>query len=81
MLWYVLIYFIRVLRKKGEFGSSLTNPHLSAFLKPGRGSLTSYVMILFMLIKLRSGVIVRFVDVGGIVNHCCLNFLVIRIPL
>jgi hypothetical protein len=43
---------------------------------PGPGFPTSYVMD-FLYVQLVEGrkVIVRFVDIGGIVNHYCLNFL------
>ena len=38
----------------------------------------SYVVVFFMFSVLRSEVIIRFVDISGIVDHHCLNFLFIK---
>jgi len=35
----------------------------------------SNIMLYVLLSELRSEVIVRFVDIGGMVDHCCFNFL------
>ena len=44
--------------------------------KPGSGFLTSYVVVCFALsVQLILEVIVRFVDIGGIDDHLCLNFI------
>jgi hypothetical protein len=37
----------------------------------------SYVKVFFMFTELRWELIVRFVDIGEIVDHHCLNFLFI----
>ena len=57
--------------------TSLTPPHFYACSKPGSGFPTSYVMAFFCSNYLRREVIVCFVDIGGIVDHHCLNFLFI----
>jgi hypothetical protein len=38
---------------------------------------TFYVVVDFVVNELRSGVIVSFLDIGEIVDHHCLNFLII----
>jgi len=43
--------------------------------KLGPGFPTSYVVVLFVFSELRWEVIARFVDIGGIVDHHCSNFL------
>jgi hypothetical protein len=45
--------------------------------KPGPGFSTSYVVVFFVFSELRREVIVRFVDISGIVDHQCSNFLFI----
>ena len=42
-------------------------------MKPGHGSPTSYVVIVFCVkCDLRLDVVAGFVDIGGIVDHCCI---------
>ena len=53
--------------------NGLTPPYLCVGPHKGRGFPTSYVVVLFVLSDIRSEVIVRFVDIGGIVAHYCLN--------
>ena len=53
--------------------TGLTLPHLCACPKPGPGFPTSYVMVFFMFNELKCEVIVHLVDIGGIVDHDCLN--------
>jgi hypothetical protein len=55
----------------------LIQVHICACLKPGPGFLTSYVMVCFVFSELRWEVIVRYVAIGGIVDHHCLIFLFI----
>ena len=55
----------------------LTPPHLCACPKPGPGFPTSYVMVFFVF-RVNESLIVRFVDIGRIVDHHGLNFLLIR---
>jgi hypothetical protein len=43
--------------------------------RPRTGFPMSYVMVFSMFICLRWEMIVHFVDIGGIVDHQCLNFL------
>ena len=50
----------------------------SACHKPGPDFPTSYVVVFFMICELRREVVVHFVDIGGIVDHRCLNFLFIN---
>jgi hypothetical protein len=38
----------------------------------------SYVVVFFMFSVLRSEMIIRFVDISGIVDHQCLNFFFIK---
>jgi hypothetical protein len=49
--------------------TGLTLPHFCACPKPGPGFPTSYVVVFFVFSKLRCPVIVRFVDIRGIVDH------------
>jgi len=44
-------------------------------VKPRLGFPMSYVMVFFIFNDLRREVIVRYVDICGIVDHQCLNFL------
>jgi hypothetical protein len=53
----------------------LTLPLFCACPKSGHGFATSYVMVVLVFSELRGEVIVRFVDIGGIVDHHCLNFI------
>ena len=43
--------------------------------KPGSAFPTPYVLVFFVFNGLRSEVNARFLDIGGIVDHHCLNFL------
>ena len=62
---------------KGE-GWVLINQFNPAILcacpKPGHGFQTSYGVVFFVLSVSRREVIVRFGDIGGIVDHRCLIF-------
>ena len=58
--------------------TDLTPPPLCACPKPGPGFTTSSVMVFFVFSELRWEVILHFVDIVGIVNHHCLNFLFIK---
>jgi hypothetical protein len=53
--------------------NGLTPPYFCVGPHTGRGFPTSYVVVLFVLSDIRSEVIVRVVDIGGIVAHYCLN--------
>ena len=55
--------------------NGLAQPHICACLKSAPGFLTSYVMIFFVLSELSCEVIAGFVNIGGIVDYHCLNFL------
>ena len=57
--------------------AGLTLPHACAFPKPGPGFPTSYVVVFFVFIELKWEVVVRFVDIGGIIDHHYLHFLFI----
>jgi len=51
--------------------------HFCACPKPGSGFLMSYAIVFFVYNDLRLELIVCFVDICGIVNDHCLNFLFI----
>ena len=52
------------------------NPTTFLYLSKSRlGFPMSYVGVLIVFIELRSKMSVPFVDIGGIVDHHCLNFL------
>ena len=51
-----------------------TPPHFCACLKPRSRFPTSYAMVLFMFNDLRREVIVRLVDISGIVVNQCLSY-------
>ena len=53
----------------------LTMIHFCACPKPEPGFPTSYFMVFFVFNEWRWKGIVRFVDIGRIVDHHCLNFL------
>ena len=55
--------------------NGLTQPHICACLKSAPGFLTSYVMVYFVLSELSCEVIAGFVNIGGIIDYHCLNFL------
>ena len=58
--------------------SDLSPSCLSARSKPRSGIPSSYVMFFFVFSKVRWEVIVRFVDICGLVDHhCCFIFLII----
>jgi hypothetical protein len=75
-VWCKLIYQER---RDGIPLTGLTPPHICACPKTGPGFSTPYVMVFFFWVfsELTWEVIVRFVDIGGIVDHYCLNFLFI----
>ena len=58
--------------------NKVNSPHCCVCPMPGLGFPTSYVVVFFMFNNLRWYVIVRFVDIGGIVDHQCLNCLFIK---
>ena len=58
--------------------TDLTSLHVCACPKPGPGFTTSYVMVFLVFSVIRLDVIVHFVDIVGIVNHHCLNYLFIK---
>jgi hypothetical protein len=49
--------------------TGLASPHFCARPKPGSGFPMPYAMVFFMFNEMRLEVIVRFVDIGGIVDH------------
>jgi hypothetical protein len=53
----------------------LTPSYFCACLKAGPGFSASYVVVCFLLTELRWESIVRFFDIGGIVENHCLNCL------
>ena len=57
----------------------LTPPHFCSCPKAGPGFQMSYVVVFFMFNDLRWEVFVCFVNIGGIVDHHCSNFLIIII--
>ena len=58
--------------------TGLTLPHFFSSPMPGSEFPRPYAMFFFSSLNgLRSEVIVRFVDIGGIVDHHCLNVLFI----
>jgi hypothetical protein len=60
--------------------TGLTLPHFFSSPMPGSEFPRPYAMFFFSSLNgLRSEVIVRFVDIGGIVDHHCLIFLFIAI--
>jgi len=65
---------------RGRIGIPFTGLTLSQFYacpKPWPGFLKPHVLVFFMFNGLRQEVVVRFIDIGVIVDHHCLNFLVI----
>ena len=52
-------------------------PHFCACSKPWPGFPKPYVEVFFVFNGLRLEVVVRFVDIGGIINHSCLIFIFI----
>ena len=77
-IYCVLIYIYIGLR--GRVGMPLSGLNPSCYCscrKPGSGFTTSYLVVFFMLRKLKWDVIGRFVDIGGIVDLHCLIFLFI----
>ena len=61
--------------------SSLTLPHFCTCPQQGPWFPMSCVMVLFVFSELRWEVIVHFVDIDGIIDHHCLNFLFIMISI
>ena len=55
----------------------VTPPHLCACLKLEPGFLFTYVVGFFVFSNLGSDVVVRFVNIGGLVQNHYLNFLFI----
>ena len=83
-IWYVLLlrqprYDLRAITIKSHASKAywsstkLIQPYVGANLEPGLGFSTSNVVVFCMFIDLRSEVIVRFVEIGEIVDHHCLN--------
>ena len=62
-------------RRVGIPLNGLTSPHCCACPKPRPGFPASNVVIFFVLMEWRSDEIVRFVNIGGIDYHHCLNSL------
>ena len=56
-------------RRPGIPLTSLTPTYCCACPKAGPGFPTSYAVVFFFVSELRSEVVVRFVDIGGIVDH------------
>jgi len=69
MDWIIYISFFYI------YGTSLTLPHFCACHKPGPGFPTSYVVVFYVFNEMRRGVVVCFVNIGGIVDHHSLNVL------
>jgi hypothetical protein len=65
--WY-MVGFLFVCWKHSWLGCSLDGPMQNMF----------FFCLFFVFSEWRWKVIVRFVDIGGIVNHRCLNFLFIN---
>ena len=81
-LLYRLIYICIVIGdpviKRVRVGIPITRfkpPHFCACPKPGHGFPRSYVVVFFMFNDLMWEVNARFVDIGEVVDHYCLNFL------
>ena len=72
---YLCLFWNETLKECPINQFNQTTPH---FLPVPRQDLsTSYAVVFFMFSVLRSEVIVRFVDIGGIVDHHYLSFLFI----
>jgi hypothetical protein len=70
--------------KRGGVGIPLTGlplPHFCACPKPGPGFPMLYVMLFLCSMILRGEVTVCFVDIGDIVDHCCMEISKIYIYL
>ena len=81
--WEVIVDFVIITVQIQNWGegvplTDLTPPPFCACPKSGPGFTTSYVMVFFVFSELRWEVILHFVDIVGIVNHHCLNFLFIK---
>jgi hypothetical protein len=82
--WEVIVDFVIITVQIKSWGgceiplNDLTPPPFCACPKPGPGFTTAYVMVFFVFSELRWVVIVHFVDIVGIVNHHCLNFIFIK---
>ena len=81
--WEVIVDFVIITVQIKSWGervplTDLTPPPFCACPKPGPGFTTSYVMVFLVFSELRWEVIVHFVDIVGIVNHHCLNYLFIK---
>ena len=80
---YIYVLQLEIQLSKGEGGDPIkwyNPPTICTCHKPGPGFLTSYIIVtslFFMFNVLRSEVNACFVDIGGIVDHHCLNFLFI----
>jgi len=73
-VFLMFIYF--GLRKRvGIPLTSLTTPHCCACPKPRHVFPTSYAMVFFMFNDLMWELVVHVVDIGGIIDQHCLNFL------
>jgi hypothetical protein len=76
-------FVITIIFQKTTFGEGLqTYWHHHIFVsvpKSGPGFSILYVVVVLVCNDLRREVIVRFVDIGGIVDHHCLNFVFITL--
>jgi hypothetical protein len=69
---------IKTLKRVGNLLTRLTQPQFCNCPKPGSRFPTSHVIVfLVQWVQFRWYVIVRFLDIGGIDDHPCLNFLFI----
>ena len=59
--------------KNLRVGTGLTPPYFCVCPNPEHGLPISYVVDAFVFNNLKGDVIVRFVDIGGVVDHHCLS--------
>ena len=76
---YVLLLEIQLSRGEGWDPINRFNPATSLCLSQARTWISNIMLLslIFVFNELRWEVIVCFVDIGGIVDHHCLNFLFI----
>jgi len=75
---YKTLIDIQLLRGEVWDPINLFNPATLLYLSKSKlGFPMSYVGVLIVFIELRWKISVPFVDIGGIVDHHCLNFLFI----
>ena len=79
--FFIIVKYVLPLEiqsSRGEFPlTSFTLPHFCVFPKLGLDFQRHMPWSFFVFRELRWEVIVRFVDIGGLVDHHCLNFLFI----